>query len=181
MSGSLITSDLLMIYTYDAEQGCLVEAFGVNHGRPRAGPPLVIPLDHPQSLVARTARERKEFLYDRMRGDLHAMPLPDIAPPSTGLFGPLVVGNKLLGVLTIQSRTSLAYDERERLIFRTLSAFGAIALDNALQARELRDARARGRGGQPRQERVPGQHEPRDPHADERDHRHVAPGAAERR
>jgi len=140
--GSLITSDLLMIYTYDAEQQCLVESFGVNHGRPRAGPPLVVPLDHPESLAARTARERKEFLYDRLRGDLQAMPLPDIAPPSTGLFGPLVVGNKLLGVLTIQSRTSLAYDERERLIFRTLSAFGAIALDNALQARELREARA---------------------------------------
>jgi signal transduction histidine kinase/CheY-like chemotaxis protein len=140
--GSLITSDLLMIYTYDAEQGCLVEAFGINHGRPRAGTPLRIPLDHPESLAARTARERREFLYDCARGDLQSMPLPDLAPPSTGLFGPLAVGNKLLGVLTIQSRTALAYDERERLIFRTLSAFGAIALDNALQARELRDARA---------------------------------------
>ena len=30
----------------------------------------------------------------------------------------------------------------------------------------------RGRGGQPGQERVPRQHEPRDPHADERHHRH---------
>jgi signal transduction histidine kinase/CheY-like chemotaxis protein/tetratricopeptide (TPR) repeat protein len=140
--GSLITSDLLIIYTYDAEQDCLVEAFSINHGERRTGPPIRIPLDHPQSLAARTARERKEFLYDRARGDLQTMPVPNIAPASTGLFGPLVVGNKLLGVLTIQSRTALAYDERERLIFRTLSAFGAIALDNALQARELREARA---------------------------------------
>ena len=36
----------------------------------------------------------------------------------------------------------------------------------------------RGRGGQPGQERVPGQHEPRDSHADERHHRHD--GAAAR-
>ena len=33
-----------------------------------------------------------------------------------------------------------------------------------------------GRGGQPGQERVPGQHEPRDPHADERHHRHDRAG-----
>ena len=140
--GSLITSDLLMIYTVDAEQDGLVEAFRMNQGAGRSGPPVRIPMAHPQSLAARAARERTEFLYDRARGDLQTMPLPDIAPPSTALFGPLAIGDKLLGVLTIQSRTALAYDERERLIFRTLSAFGAIALDNALQARELRDARA---------------------------------------
>ena len=140
--GSLITSDLLMIYTFDAEHECLVEAFRINHGERRTGAPMRIPLSHPEALTARAARERKEFLYDRARGDLPTIPVPGIAPPSTALFGPLVVGNKLLGVLTIQSRTALAYDERERLIFRTLSAFGAIALDNALQARELRAARA---------------------------------------
>ena len=140
--GSLITSDLLMIYTYDAEQACLVEAFRLNHGVRRTESANRLPLDHPQSLVARTARERKEFLYDRSRGDVQGIPLPDMAPASTGLFGPLLVGNKLLGVFTIQSRAALAYDERDRLIFRTLSAFGAIALDNSLQARELRDARA---------------------------------------
>jgi len=140
--GSLITSDLLTIYTFDAEQDCLVEAFRMYQGARRAGPLARIALDNPQSLAARAARERKDFLYDRVRGDLQMLPVPDIAPATTGLFGPLTVGDKLLGVLTIQSRISPAYGERERLIFRTLSAFGAIALDNALQARELRDARA---------------------------------------
>ena len=38
-----------------------------------------------------------------------------------------------------------------------------------------------GRGGQPGQERVPGQHEPRDPHADERHHRHDRAGPRHRR
>jgi signal transduction histidine kinase/CheY-like chemotaxis protein/tetratricopeptide (TPR) repeat protein len=140
--GSLISSDLLMIYTVDAEQDCLVEAFRMNQGVRGGGPPVRIPMSHPRSLAARAARERTEFLYDRASAGPQAVPLPDVAPPSTALFGALAIGHKLLGVLTIQSRTALAYDERERLIFRTLSAFGAIALDNALQARELRDARA---------------------------------------
>ena len=140
--GSLITSDLLMIYLFDAEHGELVEAFRMNQGVRGSAAPLHIALDNPQSLTARSARERREFLYDHARNQLPTLKLPEMAPPTTGLFGPLMVGDKLLGVLTIQSRTALAYDERERLIFRTLSAFGAIALDNALQARELRDARA---------------------------------------
>ena len=37
------------------------------------------------------------------------------------------------------------------------------------------------RGREPRQERVPRQHEPRDPHADERHHRHDGAGARHRR
>ncbi|MCK9685792.1 response regulator [Scleromatobacter humisilvae] len=140
--GSLIASDLLMIYMFDAESNELVETFRMNQGVRGSAAPLRIALDHPQSLAARSARDRREYLYDHAHNVLPTLKLPEMAPPTTGLFGPLMVGDKLLGVLTIQSRTALAYDERERLIFRTLSAFGAIALDNALQARELRDARA---------------------------------------
>ena len=45
---------------------------------------------------------------------------------------------------------------------------------------ELIAARDRAMEAQPRQERVPGQHEPRDPHADERHHRHDRAGARHR-
>ena len=140
--GSLIDCDLLMTYWFDPENDCLVEVFGIDHGVRRDGPPLRIPLDHPSSLAARAARERTEVLYDARHAGVHPPPLPGVEPPSASLFGPLVVGNRLLGVLTIQSRETPGYDERERLIFRTLSAFGAIALNNALQAGELRTARA---------------------------------------
>jgi GAF domain-containing protein len=42
-----------------------------------------------------------------------------------------VVGERLIGVMTIQSNREHAYGERERSIFRALCAYGAIALDNA--------------------------------------------------
>ena len=53
-------------------------------------------------------------------------------------------------------------------------------LDQVLQEKnvELEGAKVGGGEGQPREVGLPRQHEPRDPHADERDHRHVAPGAA---
>ena len=45
---------------------------------------------------------------------------------------------------------------------------------------ELQQGQGGGGGGQPGQERVPGQHEPRDPHADERHPRHDRAGAGHR-
>jgi signal transduction histidine kinase len=47
----------------------------------------------------------------------------------------------VLGVMTVQSVHSHAYAERERMIFRTLCAYGAIALDNADAYRRLQDTR----------------------------------------
>ena len=47
-------------------------------------------------------------------------------------------------------------------------------------AEALRAGQGGGRGGQPRQERLPGQHEPRDPHAAERHHRHDGTGCSTR-
>lgn len=47
------------------------------------------------------------------------------------LYGPLIVGDHILGVIAIQSPNQAAYGERQRLIFRSLCAYGAIALDNA--------------------------------------------------
>jgi len=48
----------------------------------------------------------------------------------------------VLGVMSVQSTQAYAYGERERLIFRTLCAYGAIALDNAQAYRQLQEAQS---------------------------------------
>ncbi|MFT5644124.1 MAG: signal transduction histidine kinase/tetratricopeptide (TPR) repeat protein [Janthinobacterium sp.] len=63
-------------------------------------------------------------------------------PNLSALYVPLVVGERTLGVMTVQARHAQAYGEHERLIFRTLCAYGAIALDNACAYRQLQDAQA---------------------------------------
>ena len=47
------------------------------------------------------------------------------------------MGERVLGAMTVQSLQPGAYGERERLIFRTLCAYGAIALDNASAYRQV--------------------------------------------
>lgn len=63
----------------------------------------------------------------------------DLVSGRTMLFGPLIVGDCALGVMAIQSIGSLVYGERARLIFRSLCAYGAIALDNAHTHAQLQE------------------------------------------
>lgn len=56
---------------------------------------------------------------------------------SFALFGPLIVRNHAFGVIAIRSTNKAIQSERERLIFQSLCAYGAIALDNAHAHHEL--------------------------------------------
>ena len=89
-------------------------------------------IDHPTAHTARCARERREINVE-MTQDLADVNLIQGSLSSLSLlFSPLLIGDRLLGVMSIQSTAAKAYGERECAIFRTLCAYGAIALDNAV-------------------------------------------------
>ncbi|WP_179958097.1 sensor domain-containing diguanylate cyclase [Chitinimonas arctica] len=88
-------------------------------------------LDHPNSQAARCAREQREILVEHKPGEVSASHVPGTQVVLASWFGPLMVGDELLGVLTIQSAIEHAYGPREQLIFRTLSAYVAVAVANA--------------------------------------------------
>jgi diguanylate cyclase (GGDEF)-like protein/PAS domain S-box-containing protein len=94
-------------------------------------PPHTIALDHPVSRVAACARERREIIIERELAEASSTHLPGTLPSLSLMFFPLEVGGRLLGVMSVQSTRAKAYGERERAIFRTLCAWGAIGLDNA--------------------------------------------------
>ncbi|MEN9866446.1 MAG: hypothetical protein RL748_2036 [Pseudomonadota bacterium] len=66
---------------------------------------------------------------------------PDfLTPTSCRLFAPLCLGDKMLGMMTIQSRQRHVYGTREKMVFRTLCAYAAIAISNAYAHGELAEA-----------------------------------------
>jgi response regulator RpfG family c-di-GMP phosphodiesterase len=71
------------------------------------------------------------LLIDLPAGKLHPRPLQGPLETLSLLFMPLLIGDRLLGVLSVQSTQAQAYGERETAICRTLCSYGAIALDNA--------------------------------------------------
>lgn len=151
----LLDVTAFLLYRLAGDGKSLTVAFGVEAGEPI--PPYSLRLDHPQSWVARCARGREEIVLDlpaaTATGPAAGIPAPgggigsQVAVPGTLgtrslMFAPLLVGNRLLGVLTIQSTRVRAYAERERAILRTLCAYGAIALTNSEALAALHHAQA---------------------------------------
>ncbi|WP_374355725.1 GAF domain-containing protein [Chitinimonas sp.] len=91
-------------------------------------PSRQLALDAPEQ-VAEVARERSERLL--ALSDSDATHPAGLRKMKSALYAPLIVGERLLGVLTIQAARAHAYGQREQMIFRTLCAYGAIALANA--------------------------------------------------
>ena len=108
----------------------------------QALPRNAIPLDHPTAYTAQCLRERCEVYIDHVPPERDSLVTPGTAASRSALYVPLLVGERALGVMTAQAMHANAYGERERLIFRTLCAYGAIALDNALAYSQLQEAQS---------------------------------------
>jgi diguanylate cyclase (GGDEF)-like protein len=131
----LLDAHHFSVYLLHSDQLTLVMAFGVEASKPV--PATQVALSNPSAYSARCVRERREILVDFDEATDNRNTIPGTAPMLSQLFAPLIIGDRVLGVMTIQSTHRHAYGEREQLIFRTLCAYGAIALDNAAAYRQL--------------------------------------------
>ncbi len=134
----LLDASSIGIYVLDTERNSLNSALLIENG-------IDLPEDHidlssPTRNAARCARERRELLIETAPDYVNPSHIPGTLNTLSALFAPLAIGDRLLGVMTIQSPRQHAYGERERLVFRTLCAYGAIALDNAAAYRRLAEA-----------------------------------------
>ncbi|MRW94546.1 GAF domain-containing protein [Duganella sp. FT80W] len=134
---TLLPADSMAIYLCDPGCDTISRVFGVENGEPLASNTIAV--DNPRANAARALRERSEiYVADAGPDDIFLAPGTQLM--ASAQYVPLLVGERALGVMTVQSIQPHAYGERERLIFRTLCAYGAIALDNADAYRQLKDA-----------------------------------------
>ncbi|MBT9458843.1 MAG: GAF domain-containing protein [Burkholderiaceae bacterium] len=138
---ALLDASSFAIYLLDADARRLSSVFDVEQGVRL--PTDHIPLDDPDSYAARCVRERREVAVELAADGSDPNQLPGTMPTRSAMFAPLLVDQRVLGVITTQSPRAQAYAEHEWLIFRTLSAYTAIALDNASAYQRLQDAQGR--------------------------------------
>lgn len=131
----------LAIYRLTPETGKLHQVFGIENGIPLL-PIEPISVNDPHSFCARVVRERTEIVIDDATAETMAAHIPGTHVMRSFLFIPLAAGDRLLGVISIQSTNAGAYGQRERFICRTLAAYGAIALENAEAYRRLDETTA---------------------------------------
>ncbi|MBI3230039.1 MAG: GAF domain-containing protein [Burkholderiales bacterium] len=131
-----VTTFIILLLSDDGQK--LEHAFSRENNHPLEV--AAVAVDSPTADSALCLRDRCEVLRDYGPDD----PTPNLIPGSlhtlTVLYAPLAIGDQVLGVMSIQSLRRDAYGETERLIFRTLCAYGAIALDNARAYRQLQQA-----------------------------------------
>ena len=133
----LIGANSLSVLMLEADGKHLRLVFGNENGQ--ALPSILVDVENQQANSARCLRERREILIelepDMVREQTY---LPGTARNLSMLFGPLAVGDHVLGVMSVQSQREHVFGERERLIFRTLCAYGAIAFDNSATYLQLK-------------------------------------------
>jgi len=125
----LLDATFFAVYLIDDSQPRLTMAFGIEAGQRL--PVRSVAMDSATSKLARCARERQELVLNLAPEHDDPNRIPGTLATLSLLYAPLMVGERLLGVMTIQSPQAQAYGARERSIFRALCAYGAIALDNA--------------------------------------------------
>lgn len=138
--GKLVEASFVGISVLESN-GKLMIRRGVEDGRPM--PERRVSIDDPNSKAAQCARERREILSESRSGQRSSAHVPGTREMHASWFGPLVVSEELVGVLTIQSSSEHAYGEHEQLIFRTLSAYVAVAVANARVYTRLGEQHAR--------------------------------------
>ncbi|WP_318013805.1 HD domain-containing phosphohydrolase [Roseateles oligotrophus] len=117
------------VYLLDAGGDSLSAAFASSGAAEFKAPR--IPLNHPDSYTAQCAREGLQLGTGRANKSLHPESLLGPIEMLSMLFTPLFIGERLLGVMSVQAINADAYGEREAAICRTLCSYGAIALENA--------------------------------------------------
>jgi len=131
---SLMDVNVFKTYLLDEDGNRLVMAYcienGTNYGID------YVPVAHPTAHSAHCFRDGTEQLIDFSK-DGESTHIPGTLVSSTGLYFPLSIGDRKLGVMSVESLQPNAFGQRELLIFRSLCAYAAIGFDNARTYQQL--------------------------------------------
>ena len=121
----------VFVYHEDSDELEIV-ACGYKEGDEHEGThgTTVIPLHKEQSLVARAARTRQPVIVNDVRSDPDWLPNPLLPDTHAEMAVPMIVGDKLVGVLDVQAEHVDAFTEDDANIKMTLATQVAIAMKN---------------------------------------------------
>ncbi|GIL11690.1 MAG: hypothetical protein BroJett038_04100 [Chloroflexota bacterium] len=102
-----------------------------------------IPINHPNSLVARAARERRGIIANDVTQEPDFLANPLLPLTQSELAVPMIVASELIGVLDVQSEILSRFTEEDVRIKTTLADQVSIAIQNARAFRVQQEAAER--------------------------------------
>ncbi len=135
------------IYLLDESQENLVLAAGADEaGRQMVAEGRTISVAQTQSLVARAARTQQGVIVNDVQQDAGFLPNPLLPLTRSEMAVPVSIGEKVLGVLDVQSDEVNHFTSEDINIYTTLAAQVAVALQNANQYQSTQAALAETEG-----------------------------------
>lgn len=122
------------IFTFnEGSQELQISACGWQEGDEHEGTheTVSIPLDKEQSLVARAARTGRAVIVNDVKSEAGWLANPLLPDTASEMAVPLVVGDRVLGVLDVQSNQINAFTQEDANIQTTLASQVATAMQNA--------------------------------------------------
>ncbi|MEJ5201935.1 MAG: GAF domain-containing protein, partial [Anaerolineales bacterium] len=127
------------IYLLDDKTDELILTAGAGEvGRQMAAERRTISLRAEKSLVARAARRRQGDIVNDVTADPEFLPNPLLPDTRAELATPILIGDRVLGVLDVQANRPNAFSAEDADILTTLAAQIAVALQNARQYEQAR-------------------------------------------
>jgi len=144
--GRLLPADAVAIDLFRPEQAQIERRLSVRDGQPC--PTQLLPLASSDPLTVLCIDQRRPLLIDDLdahaaqtasAGDPGLDPLGNPGEPSRGarLYIPLLLQDRVLGVLAVANRRVGVYGSNERDLLLTLAAYAATAIDNARSHEQL--------------------------------------------
>jgi GAF domain-containing protein/HAMP domain-containing protein len=135
------------IYLLDESSSRKGEGLVVAAGTGSAGAEMkarghYIPLDAPVSLVARAARTGEIVRVDNVRETVDWLPNPLLPDTYSELAVPIILDERIVGVLDVQQDRPAGLDEADAHLLRSLANHVAVTIRNARQFAEVQAALA---------------------------------------
>ena len=129
------------VFTFhEAEQGeeLRIIACGYQEGDEHEGTHGTTSIDYKNenSIVARCARERKPVIVNDVRNSSEWLPNPQLPETRAEMALPMMVGDRLLGILDVQAETLDRFTDEDANVKMTLASQLAVAMQNLIQFEE---------------------------------------------
>ncbi len=128
---ALLSAELGNTAPLMSEQHLILRAGAGEVGRQMVAQGWKIPLRREHSLVARAARERRGLIVNDVRTEPDFMPNPLLPDTRSEMAVPIIVGERVLGVLDVQSDQIGHFTHEDLIIKTTLARQLGNALENA--------------------------------------------------
>lgn len=137
----LMNADCFGVRIYDPVKQEIEYRYEIEHGEQQE--PFMVSMDNDDNFSVWCVKNRKEIFINDNLNEYQKYTKKIVVPsgdmPHSLLFCPMMIGERVMGVITVQSFEKFAYEPLHIDVLKTLGTYTAIAFENASLVENLED------------------------------------------